>query len=475
MGVVLGVDVVMLGEATLTTLGVRPDYAVNVAGARVGYIEVKAPGRGVPSTWGKPNPHERKQWAILQLLPNVLYTDGTQWALYRSGELVGQVARFHGDLRKAADKLQPVDGEFVRVISEFLLWEPEPPRSIRQLVKAVAGLCRVLRGEVLDSLDRERRGEERDKVFSELADDWGRLLFPGLAGEKFADAYAQTVTFALLLARVEGIGFQGSHLADIARLLGKKHSLMGKALSVLTADTVEGRSIVATTLLRVIGAVNWDQISDGSADSYLHLYENFLELYDPELRKESGSYYTPNSIVSFMVRFTDEVLRTRLGKPRGFATEDVTIVDPAALGFPVHVWDPYVADLPPGVTGHATLAGLAAAVNHLTLHVPSTEETRGIVDRTVLDALGPAGHLVNTARGALVEEDALLAALSAGTLGFASLDVLAGEPPSGVSAELAGHDRVLVTPHVAYLSTRSLPMLQRRAAEIMRDLLTTAG
>ncbi|WP_326642708.1 C-terminal binding protein [Streptosporangium sp. NBC_01755] len=146
-----------------------------------------------------------------------------------------------------------------------------------------------------------------------------------------------------------------------------------------------------------------------------------------------------------------------------------------ALGFPVHVWDPYVTDLPSDVTGHTTLSGLAAAVNHLTLHVPSTEQTRGIVGRAVLDALGPAGHLVNTARGALVEEAALLAALEAGTLGFASLDVLAGEPPSGISAELAGHDRVLVTPHVAYLSTRSLPMLQRRAAEIMRDLLTAAG
>ncbi|WP_214105730.1 NAD(P)-dependent oxidoreductase [Acrocarpospora catenulata] len=144
----------------------------------------------------------------------------------------------------------------------------------------------------------------------------------------------------------------------------------------------------------------------------------------------------------------------------------------AALGFPVHVWDPYVTDLPPGVTGHPTLAGLAEAVNHLTLHIPSTEATRGIVDRTVLDALGPAGHLVNTARGALVAEEELLAALTAGTLGFASLDVLAAEPPSGISAELAAHERVLVTPHIAYLSTRSLPMLQRRAAEIMRDLLT---
>lgn len=143
-----------------------------------------------------------------------------------------------------------------------------------------------------------------------------------------------------------------------------------------------------------------------------------------------------------------------------------------ALGFPVHVWDPFVTDLPATVTAHPTLLDLASAVRHLTLHVPSTAQTRGIVDRAVLAALGPHGHLVNTARGALVDEDALLTALDAGTLGFASLDVLSAEPPTGTASALATHPRVLVTPHIAYLSTASLPQLQIRAAQILRDLLS---
>lgn len=147
----------------------------------------------------------------------------------------------------------------------------------------------------------------------------------------------------------------------------------------------------------------------------------------------------------------------------------------AALGFPVHVWDPFVTDPGPGVTGHATLLELAAAVNHLSLHIPSTAQTRGIVDDPVLAALGPAGHLVNTARGALVDEPALLAALDDGRLGFASLDVLATEPPVEVSAVLAAHPRVLATPHIAYLSTVSLPALQTRAAQIMAGLLAEAA
>lgn len=328
MAAALGVSVTMIGEMSLATLGVRPDYAVDVAGARVGYVELKAPGRGVPTTW-TPNKHEKNQWEKLRLLPNVLYTDGALWALYRDGELIGQVARLNGDVRKAAGKLTPLDGEFARVISDFLLWKPNPPRNLRQLVRAVAGLCKLLRTEIIETIGREQRGEEKQKVFTELSQDWRKLLFPGLTHEEFADAYAQTVTFALLLARVDGITFEGRTLGQIAAQLGKNHSLMGKALAVLTHDAVEGRSVVVETLKRVIGAVDWDKISDGSADSYLHLYEHFLDMYDSSLRRESGSYYTPNEVVSFMVRFVDDILRSKFGREGGFASDDVVVVDPA--------------------------------------------------------------------------------------------------------------------------------------------------
>lgn len=324
----MGVTVEMFGETSLAALGVRPDYGVDVAGARVGYIELKAPGRGVPTTW-TPNKHEKLQWEKLQLLPNVLYTDGCQWALFRDGERIGDVARMDGDIREAGAKLAPADGEFTRIVTDFLLWKPTPPRNIRQLVRAVAGLCKLLRTEVIEAIEREDRGEEKMKVFTDLATDWRRLLFPGLTHEEFADSYAQTVTFALLLARVDGIDFEDRSLAQIASQLGKNHSLMGKALAVLTHDTVEGRSIVVETLKRVIGAVDWGKIGSGSADSYLHLYERFLEVYDSELRKQSGSYYTPNEVVSFMVRFTEDILRSRFDREKGFADDDVVVVDPA--------------------------------------------------------------------------------------------------------------------------------------------------
>ena len=156
--------------------------------------------------------------------------------------------------------LAPDGDDFIQVVADFLLWKPDPPLTIPQLVNSAAKLCRLLRGEVAETLERERAGEEPSAVFTGLADDWRKLLFPGLSDSAFADAYAQTVTFGLLLARVDGIAFEDRPLSEIARQLGKKHSLMGKALSVLTEKTVEGRSIVIATMLRVFGVIDWEPL-----------------------------------------------------------------------------------------------------------------------------------------------------------------------------------------------------------------------
>ena len=142
-----------------------------------------------------------------------------------------------------------------------------------------------------------------------------------------------------------------------------------------------------------------------------------------------------------------------------------------ALGHPVLGWDPYATSWPPEVDRVPTLHELAERSSHLSLHLPLTEQTRAIVDAAVLRGLGPQGHLVNTSRGGLVDEDAVIAALLAGELGHASLDVLATEPPLGASRELLIAPRTTITPHAAYASTASRQTLQRRAAQIMAELL----
>lgn len=322
----LGLTITTVGETRLPDLSIRPDYAIDVAGGRVGYVELKKPGNGVPGSWPSPSAHDRNQWEKLRLLPNVLYADGEQFARYKFGKLQGKVARLEPGLDRAGDRLRAVGTDFARVVTDFLLWEPERPRSIGELVRLVANLCRLLRDDVAAELIREQSGLSRSQTFNELATDWRQVLFPNLSDAEFADQYAQTITFSLLLARVEGVSFHGRSIGEIARLLGKQHSLMGRALTVLTDQPEEEHSVALTTMIRVFSVVDW---ADFPNDSYAVLYEDFLAAYDPKLRRKSGVYYTPAPLVSFMTRIVDDLLRTRLDRRLGFAERDVIVVDPA--------------------------------------------------------------------------------------------------------------------------------------------------
>lgn len=322
----LGLTITTIGETNLPNLSIRPDYAIDVAGSRVGYVELKKPGYGVPDTWPRPSEHDIAQWRKYQLLPNVLYCDGEQFARYHFGKLQGRVARLEPGLNRAGDRLHAVGTDFARVMTDFLLWEPERPRSLGELVRLVAKLCRLLRDDVAAELVREQAGTPNSRVFTGLATDWRQVLFPNLTDAKFADQYAQTVTFALLLARVEGVDFRGRSISEIAYLLGKKHSLMGRALTVLTDQPDEEHSVALTTMIRVLSVVDWADFPD---DSYAMLYEDFLAEYDSRLRRQSGTYYTPAGLVAFLTRFVDDILQARLGRPLGFADRDVIVVDPA--------------------------------------------------------------------------------------------------------------------------------------------------
>lgn len=323
----VGVRFTVVGEASLADLRVRPDYAAYVNGAITGYIEVKAPGKGADPTRWSARSHDGVQWSKLSALPNVLYTDGENWGLYRTGVKVGDVVRLRGDIATARARLTPDGDGLARLLADFLHWTPVAPRSLSQLVGAVAPLTRLLRDEVIDTLARENGSG--GGPFTALASDWRGLLFPDATDFEFADGYAQSVTFALLLARTEQIAFGGQNVDQIARTLGRTHSLLGKALSVLTDDTIGALSVTLGTLVRVISVVDFARFATHIADPYLALYEHFLAEYDPVLRQQTGSYYTPAPVVAAMTRLVDQVLRSRLGRAHGLADDDVVVVDPA--------------------------------------------------------------------------------------------------------------------------------------------------
>ncbi|GAB3017564.1 hydroxyacid dehydrogenase [Nocardioides flavus (ex Wang et al. 2016)] len=110
-------------------------------------------------------------------------------------------------------------------------------------------------------------------------------------------------------------------------------------------------------------------------------------------------------------------------------------------------------------TYHSSPVGLAAASDVLVVLVPGGAGTDGLVGTAVLEALGPEGHLVNVARGSVVDEDALVAALEEGRIAGAGLDVFADEPH--VPAALLGRDDVVLLPHVGSATTETREAMGR--------------
>ena len=140
---------------------------------------------------------------------------------------------------------------------------------------------------------------------------------------------------------------------------------------------------------------------------------------------------------------------------------------PKALGFGLRVLA-YSRQIAPDALapyGEATrdLSRLLREADYVSIHVPSTSATRHLIDARALAQMKPGAYLINTARGAIVDEAALYTALSEGRIAGAALDVLTQEPP------LAAHpllqlDNVIVTPHAAFSSSASIEELQRKAA-----------
>ena len=148
----------------------------------------------------------------------------------------------------------------------------------------------------------------------------------------------------------------------------------------------------------------------------------------------------------------------------------------AGLGMRVIAYDPFLSDEQIRAAGAepASMDMLLRESDFISLHLPLDAKTRDIINADTLSLMKPTAYLVNTARGGLVDEAALLDALRAGQIRGAALDVLSTEPPPADDAVLQGllkDDRVLITPHMAWYSEQAQVDMRTRAAEDIARVL----
>ena len=116
-------------------------------------------------------------------------------------------------------------------------------------------------------------------------------------------------------------------------------------------------------------------------------------------------------------------------------------------------------------------ATLLAEADAISLHVPLSADNANIVEAEFLGSMKRGSYLINTARGGLVDETALIDALQSGQLAGAGLDCQASEPPVGVSAQLVGLDSVVATPHSGSLTITARIRMAQMAARSIVDVL----
>ena len=169
-----------------------------------------------------------------------------------------------------------------------------------------------------------------------------------------------------------------------------------------------------------------------------------LTYLDRETRK--GNFHIRDQVVGF------ELLEAKVGVV-GFGNIGQRFAEMCrdALHMEIHAFDPFLDEESVSKWGahfHDNVVEMAREVDVISLHVPATDTTRHLVNAQVLEALGPGGFLVNASRGPVVDEAALIEALTTNKIAGAGLDVYDPEPPAK-NNPLFGLDNVVLTPHLA--------------------------
>ena len=319
-------------EVHVTTLPKKteagnPDFRVwNGQDRIIGYIEAKKPTEEhldyVETT------EQLKRYR--QTFPNLILTNFFEFRLYRDGQLVDRVLAARPRVLQLG-VVPPVEkgDELLNLLEQFCSFSLPRSYTAESLAVELAKRTRFLRDVVADEL-REEQG-----VLRGFYQAFQTYLIANLTLEDFADLYAQTITYGLFAARTRaGDGFN-RRLAyySIPRTIGILRDVFQ---FISLGDLPRQLEWIVDDISEVLAVADAGGILDRfyregkGSDPIVHFYETFLAKYDPQERERRGVYYTPEPVVSYIVRSLHQLLREKFGRSDGLASEGVTLLDPAA-------------------------------------------------------------------------------------------------------------------------------------------------
>ncbi|WP_082317020.1 type ISP restriction/modification enzyme [Methylobacterium sp. ARG-1] len=316
-------DILATNEPKRIACG-APDFVISEHDLVLGYIEAKDVGIFLTDTL---RTDQLKRY--LRSLDNIILTDYIEFRWFTGGEhratvRLGTVTP-DGKITPAKD----VGSEFLNMLSNFRTRQPQTITSPKSLAERMARLTHIIRDVIVTSFENNEATpwiRQWRKAFADvlIAD----LNQPKRTSE-FADMFAQTLSYGLFTARVMTDKSTVFNRTQAQRLIPRSNPFLRNFfmdISSLRLDDEPFSSFVED-LVRLLTHTDMQKVladfgrRTRQEDPIVHFYETFLAAYDPSLREKRGVYYTPEPVVSYIVRSVDEILKRDFDCPKGLADQ----------------------------------------------------------------------------------------------------------------------------------------------------------
>ena len=261
-------------------------------------------------------------------LDHIIFTDYLDFHLYENGEWVRNVrlAEVHGDkINLCKDNIE----DFKELINHIATTHPTPITTAKRLAEQMAAKARILASTIKNVFSiAESEGEEEDanRQLQGQLKAFRLVLINDLTTEGFADIYAQTVAYGMFAARLHDKTPNDFSRQEAANLIPKTNPFLRNIFQQIAGYDLDERiAWVVDDLVNIFLATDVQKVMKNYKkkgqhhDPMIHFYEDFLSAYNPSLRKAKGVWYTPLSVVQFIVRAVDEILKRDFKLAEGLA------------------------------------------------------------------------------------------------------------------------------------------------------------
>ncbi|WP_064779430.1 type ISP restriction/modification enzyme [Helicobacter pylori] len=311
--------------------GSQPDFRVSYQGINIGYIENKRAGTNLSQLLKSEKSDQILKY--LELNPNLMLTDYLNFMWVGKDENNEPLIKKEisvASLDELSKPLKPnpqTERDLIELFKSFFNHEAAPITNAKDFATHLSPRTKYLKDALI-------KYQEKAQV-SSIFNNFKEYLYEELSFEDFSDALAQTLTYSLFLAKLNHPS-EKINLDNVRSLIPKNFAVIREMADFLKKlDEIKEIQWLLNEILSSINHVDMDSILkdlNDDKDPYLHFYETFLSTYDPKLRESKGVYYTPDSVVKFIINALDSLLKTHfkdapLGLKSALDNENIKLLD----------------------------------------------------------------------------------------------------------------------------------------------------